>query len=38
MDMWMFFFSETWSKACHEKSAEAIVGEKKKRIDISLKG
>lgn len=25
MDMQTFFFSEAWSKACHEKSAEAIV-------------
>jgi len=24
------FFSETWSKACHEKSAEDIVSEKKR--------
>ena len=37
MDMWTFFFSEAWSKACHEKSADAIVGEKK-TIDILLKG
>ena len=36
MDMRTFFFSEAWSKACHEKSADAIVGETKKKKNRHL--